>query len=169
MQTTVKLYSYAYSEAKTYVFAAMFIVGNILLPQLCHLVPQGGVTWLPIYFFTLVGSYKYGWKVGLLTALLSPVVNSLLCAMPPVSALPAVTIKSVFLALAAGYAASRSRSVSVLLLAAVVLSYQMAGTLAEWACTGSLHVAMQDFRIGLPGMFMQVFGGYLVIKFLIRK
>ncbi len=169
MQTTVKLYSYTYSEAKTYVAAAMFAVGNILLPQLCHLVPQGGVTWLPIYFFTLVGAYKYGWKVGLLTALLSPVVNSLLFAMPPVSALPAITLKSVFLALAAGYAASRSQSVSVLLLAAVVLTYQMAGALAEWGCAGSLYAAMQDFRIGLPGMFMQVFGGYLVIKHLIRK
>lgn len=62
MQNTVKLYTYGYSEAKTYLAAALFVLGNIALPQLFHLVPQGGITWLPIYFFTLIGAYKYGWK-----------------------------------------------------------------------------------------------------------
>ena len=50
--------------------AMLFILGNMVLPQLCHLIPQGGITWLPIYFFTLIGAYKYGWKVGLLTGVL---------------------------------------------------------------------------------------------------
>ena len=69
METTaVKLYSLDYRDAKTYLAAALFVAGNIVLPQICHLVPQGGLRWLPIYFFTLVGAYKYGWRVGLLTA-----------------------------------------------------------------------------------------------------
>jgi len=79
---TVKLYSLDYSNAKTYLMAALFIAGNMALPQLFHLIPQGGITWLPIYFFTLIGAYKFGWKVGLLTAVLSPVINSLLFGMP---------------------------------------------------------------------------------------
>ena len=79
---SIKLYSLNYNDSKTYIAAALFIVGNILLPQLCHLVPQGGMVMLPIYFFTLVGAYKYGWKVGLLTALLSPLCNHLLFGMP---------------------------------------------------------------------------------------
>ena len=83
METTaVKLYSTGYREAKTYLAAALFVAGNIVLPQICHLVPQGGLRWLPIYFFTLVGAYKYGWRVGLLTAVLSPAVNSALFGMP---------------------------------------------------------------------------------------
>lgn len=60
--TTVRLYSLDYSNLKTYFAAALFILGNLVLPQLCHLVPQGGVTLLPIYFFTLIAAYKYGWK-----------------------------------------------------------------------------------------------------------
>ena len=65
METTaVKLYSTGYREAKTYLAAALFVAGNIVLPQICHLVPQGGLRWLPIYFFTLVGAYKYGWRVA---------------------------------------------------------------------------------------------------------
>lgn len=82
METTVKLYSLNYSNVKTYLAASLFIVGNILFPRLFHLIPLGGLTWLPIYFFTLIGAYKYGWKVGLLTAILSPVINSLLFGMP---------------------------------------------------------------------------------------
>ncbi len=56
--TSVKFYSLNYSDIKTYLSASLFIVGNILFPQLFHLIPQGGITWLPIYFFTLIGAYK---------------------------------------------------------------------------------------------------------------
>ena len=59
MKTTVRLYDLGYAEVRTYLAAVLFIVGNVALPQLFHLIPQGGVTWLPIYFFTLVGAYKY--------------------------------------------------------------------------------------------------------------
>lgn len=170
MQTTsLKLYSLEYKEAKTYWTAALFVLGNIALPQLCHTVHLGGPTWLPIYFFTLVGAYKYGWRVGLLTAVVSPLVNSALFGMPLAAALPAILLKSVLLALAAGYAAARFRKASLWLLAAVVLAYQIVGTLGEWALVGDLFAAVQDFRVGLPGMLFQVAGGWVVVNFLIRK
>lgn len=169
MGTTVKLYSLPYSSAKTYLTASLFALGNIVLPQLFHLMPQGGVTWLPIYFFTLVGAYKYGWKTGLLVAVLSPLVNSALFGMPAVVALPAILLKSGLLALAAGYAASRFRKASLGLLVGVVLVYQVVGTLGEWAMTGDFRLAAQDFRIGVPGMLLQIFGGWLFINRVIRK
>ncbi len=162
--TTVKLYQWGYDEARTYLAASIFMLGNIVLPQLFHLVPQGGVTWLPIYFFTLVGSYKYGWRVGLLTAVLSPLVNSVLFGMPPAAALPAILMKSVLLAMTCGLVASRFRKVSIKLLVLVVLSYQIVGTLGEWAMKGDFLLAIQDFRIGIPGMLLQVFGGWVLIK-----
>ena len=52
--TTVKLYSLNYGNVRTYLAASLFIVGNILFPQFFHLIPQGGITWLPIYFFTVI-------------------------------------------------------------------------------------------------------------------
>ena len=63
METSVKLYSLKHSNVKTYLFALLFVAGNIALPQLCHLVPYGGPTLLPIYFFTLIAAYKYGFLV----------------------------------------------------------------------------------------------------------
>ena len=164
METTVKLYSLTYKEIKTYLFALLFVVGNIALPQICHLIPGGGLTWLPIYFFTLIAAYKYGLRVGLLTAILSPLINSVLFGMPPVALLPAILIKSTLLAGAAAYAAHRLGKISLLGIIAAVLAYQIAGTLIEWTIVKDFFTAVQDFRIGIPGMLIQIFGGYALLK-----
>lgn len=170
MQTTsIKLYALNFSQAKTYFAAALFILGNIALPQLCHLVPQGGMILLPIYFFTLIGAYKYGWKVGLLTAVLSPIINHLLFGMPAAAMLAPILVKSTILAVTAGYVAQNFQKTTITLLALVVFIYQIAGGMFEWAWTGSLAAALQDFRLGLAGMALQIFGGYAFIKYLIRK
>ena len=167
--TTVRLYSLGYGQAKTYWTAFLFVAGNVLLPQLCHLFPLGGVRWLPIYFFTLVGAYKYGWRVGLLTAVASPWLNSALFGMPAAAMLPVILLKSVLLAVAASLAARRAGRVTLPLLAGVVLFYQLFGSLGEWAWTGSAAAALQDIRIGLPGMLAQVFAGYAVLRYLLRN
>lgn len=164
MNTTVKLYNYNFSSIKTYLFTTLFVAGNIIAPQLAHFVPQGGFIFLPIYFFTLIAAYKYGLKVGLLTAILSPVINHLLFGMPPAAVLPAILIKSVLLAGAAAYLARRSNAVTLLNLVVAVLFYQVAGTLLEWALVRDFAVAVQDFRIGIPGMLLQIFGGFGLLK-----
>lgn len=164
MNATVKLYNYNFSSIKTYLFATLFVAGNIIAPQLAHFVPQGGFIFLPIYFFTLIAAYKYGLKVGLLTAILSPVINHLLFGMPPAAVLPAILIKSVLLAGAAAYLARRSNAVTLLNLVIAVLFYQVAGTLLEWALVRDFAVAVQDFRIGIPGMLLQIFGGFGLLK-----
>ena len=156
--------SLSYRDSRTYMMAALFVVGNIVLPQLCHLVPQGGLVWLPIYFFTLVAAYKFGLTAGLLTAIASPVVNSLLFGMPMVASLPIILIKSVLLAVAAAFIASRVRGVALWAVALAVVAYQGIGMLAEWGMTGSFTAALQDVRLGWPGILMQVFGGFAVMK-----
>ncbi len=168
METTVKLYSLNYGNVKTYLFALLFVAGNLILPQLAHLIPSGGLTLLPIYFFTLIAAYKYGFTVGLLTAVLSPVANHILFQMPPAAVLPAILVKSVLLAAVAAYAARRTGQVSLLALLGVVLAYQVAGTTFEWAWEGSWYVAVQDFRIGIPGMLIQWLGGFALLKVLAR-
>lgn len=165
----VQLYTLSLREAKSYLVAVAFVIGNILLPQFCHLFPQGGLIWLPIYFFTLVGAYKYGWQVGLFTAVASPIVNGLLFGMPAPAAMPVILIKSVLLAVAAGLMAQKTQRVTLLSLVAVVLAYQVLGGLAEWAIAGTILAPLQDFKLGLPGLLLQVVGGYLVIRYLLKR
>ncbi len=164
MATTVKLHTLNLSNAKTYLFATIFVIGNLLLPQLAHLIPNGGLILLPIYFFTLIAAYKYGIHVGLLTAVLSPLANSLLFGMPAMAVLPAIMIKSVILAVAAAMAAKHFGKVSFIGILLAILAYQLIGTAIEWGMVQNFTAAVQDFRIGLPGMLIQLVGGYLVLK-----
>lgn len=149
---------------RTYLFALLFVIGNLLLPQLTHFIPGGGLIFLPIYFFTLIGAYKFGLVVGLLTAVLSPVVNNLLFGMPPAFVLPAILIKSCLLALIAAMVAARFKKLSLLYLFFVVMAYQIIGSGAEWGLTGSSKAALQDFTTGIPGMLIQIFGGYFLLR-----
>ncbi len=164
MATTTKLYSLSLANKKTYLFATLFIVGNILFPQLAHMIPQGGLIFLPIYFFTLIAAYKYGIHVGLLTAILSPLINNLLFAMPPTVGLPAIIIKSAILAVAASLAAKHFGKVSIIAILLAILAYQVIGTGIEWILTKNFMLAIQDFRLGIPGMLIQLIGGFFVLK-----
>ena len=170
MNTSAKIYSLSFGNVKTYLFALLFVAGNSLLPQLCHLVPLVGPTLLPIYFFTLIAAYKFGLRVGLLTAILSPVINHLLFGMPAAAVLPAILIKSGLLALATAAVARYAKNkvwFGGLLIA--VLTYQVIGTGFEWALCGDFHLAAQDFRIGVPGMLLQWLGGYFILKAIANK
>ena len=151
-------------NVRTYLFAVLFVGGNMLLPQLCHLMPDGGKIFLPIYFFTLIASYKFGLKVGILTAVLSPLSNHLLFGMPPAGMLPVLLVKSTLLALVGAIVADRSQRVSLLHVAAVVVAYQVLGGIAEWLIASDLSAALQDFKIGFPGMLLQVVLGWVILK-----
>lgn len=80
---TTKFYSLDYTDVRTYLVSLLFVLGNMALPQLCHLIPQGGMMWLPIYFFTLIAAYKFGWRQACLPQcclrLLIPYFSVCLC------------------------------------------------------------------------------------------
>lgn len=154
---------YNFKSLRTYIAALIFIAGNIVVPQLCHLIPNGGLIFLPIYFFTLVGAFRCGWKVGLLTAVLSPLVNCAFFGMPPVASLPAILVKSITLALAVAVI-SKKMNFSILSVALAVLAYQLVGMIFEFFLDFNLIHALQDVRIGWPGILIQIVGGHFVIK-----
>lgn len=165
MQNTARIQSLSPADSRTYMLASLFVTGNIVLPYLCHMVPEGGKMFLPIFFFTLVGAYRYGLTVGLATAVLSPIANSLLTGSPAEGMLPPMLIQSVMLASAAAVAARYAQRMSLPLIAVVVLVCQMAGLAVEHAMIASDHSVMQAFVTAIPGMLLQIFGGsYLINK-----
>ncbi|MGL5546748.1 MAG: ECF transporter S component, partial [Tannerellaceae bacterium] len=93
----------------------------------------------------------------------------LLFGMPPMAVLPAILTKSVFLACSAAFAAHYFKRISIPILLLVVLTYQIFGTLVEWAMIGDFFKAVQDFRIGVPGMLIQILGGYCLINYLLKR
>lgn len=151
MQATLSHNGLTFDNARTYLFAALFAAGNIAMPQLCHLLPYGGPMWLPIYLFTLMAAYKFGWRTGLITAILSPVANHLLTGMPVAAALPMILLKSVALASIAGFAAWRYRRTPVAIVIAVMAWAAVAAAIHA-AITGSLAQACDATLLSLPGL-----------------
>ena len=164
METNVKLYALNYDEVKTYLWAALFVVCNLVLPQVFHLIPQGGIIFAPLSFVILAGAYKFGWKTGLLAAVASPLVNNLLTGQPAWGVLEVMTLKLVVLALVAGLAAQYFRKVSIPILVGVVLVSLLIGALGELILTGGIAATIADVTIGWPGLLLQVIGTWLIIK-----
>jgi hypothetical protein len=148
-----------------YLFTSLFVAGNIIFPWLVHTLPQGGLKFLPIYFFVLIGAYKFGWKVGLLTAVISPIANTLLTSMPPAALLPAILVKGAALAMIAAAVSFGTRKLSLFNVALCIVGYQIVGFAFESVYSG-IGPAASDLTIGWPGLLIQIFGGYLVLKLL---
>lgn len=140
------------SNLHTYLFAALFTAGNVVLPQLCHLVPQGGLIFQPIYLFTVVAACRWGWRVALLTALVSPLLNTFLFAMPSVAMLPVVLLKSVVLALGVSWSMAGKVRNPMMTACLFIVGAQLLGGLAEYALLSSATTLW----LCLPGVALQV-------------
>ena len=164
METSAKLYALNYAEAKTYFWAAIFVVCNMVLPQLFHLIPQGGIIFAPLSFVILAGAYKFGWKTGVLAAVLSPLVNHFVFGLPAWGVLQVMTLKLVVLALVAGLVAQHFKTVSLPLIIGVVLLSMAIGCVGEYLLTGGVETTIADITIGWPGLLLQIFGTWLILK-----
>ena len=154
----------AFNEVRTYFWAAVFILSNLVLPQVCHLIPQGGVMLAPLSFVIMAGAYQFGWKPALLAAVLSPLVNHYATGMPAWGVLQVMTIKLIVLALVAGLAAQYFRKATLPILAGVVIAAEVFGGLGELALTGGIAATIADFTIGWPGLLLQILGTYFICK-----
>ena len=152
MEYTSRATALTLDNWRTYLFATLFTAGNIALPQLCHLVPQGGLLFQPIYLFTLIAAYRWGWRVALLTALVSPLLNTLWFSMPSVAMLPVVLLKSVVLALGVSWAMTSQVRKPLLVAVLFIIGAQLLGAVAEWALLSSATTLW----LCLPGVALQV-------------
>ena len=140
------------SNLRTYLFVLLFTAGNVVLPQLCHLVPQGGLLFQPIYLFTIVAACRWGWRVALLTAFVSPLINTFLFAMPSVAMLPVVLLKSVVFALGVSWALMGKVRKPLLTAVLFIVGAQLLGALAEWLLLSSATTLW----FCLPGLALQI-------------
>lgn len=152
MEYTSRATALTLDNWRTYLFATLFTAGNIALPQLCHLVPQGGLLFQPIYLFTLIATCRWGWRVALLTALVSPLLNTLWFGMPSVAMLPVVLLKSVVLALGVSWAMTSKVSKPLWVAVLFIIGAQLLGGVAEWALLSSATTLW----LCLPGVALQV-------------
>lgn len=151
-------------QTKFYWITALFTVANVVLPMALHRFPMGGMMFLPIYFFTLIAGYRFGWKVGATTAIASALVSFSLTGMPPLVVLPFVLFKGFLLGVTAGLIAKVSKMPLILSLILIVGIYQLGGSVFEWLILRDMKLVLSDITIGYFGLAIQVFGGAAFIN-----
>ena len=73
-------------------------------------------------------------------------------------------IKSVLFAGSSALAARYAKKISLPAILVAILAYQVVGTAFEWVIERNFWIAIQDFRMGVPGMLIQWLGGYALLR-----
>lgn len=155
----------SFSDLKLYLFGALFIAGNVVLPSLFHRFGMAGQVFLPLYFFSLVGGLTYGWRCGLLTGMFSPLVSFWLSGMPPIVILPFVVLKSVVLGITGGFMATDRPSRFPILSAIIaIIVAQFVGTAALFLKFHTIKQSILDLVVGYPGLLLQAIGAPMIIR-----
>lgn len=157
------------SASKTCLWAALFVAGNLALPQLCHTVGMGGRALLPILFFTLIAAARYGWACGVITAVLSPLASSLIFGMPEGTMLAVLTIKSLVLASVIGLAVRKTGRFSLTIGLAGIAAYQLAGFVALGLIGGAWSAAWNDVVVSWPAVLLQLAAIGAILAFQRRR
>jgi len=153
----------SFRNIRTYILTALFVIGNIAFPYACHAIPNGGKMFLPIFFFTLIGTYKFGWKTGLLTALASPLANHFLYGMPASAMLLDVVAKSLIMVLAVTLVTSKMNKLSFISVTATVVLAQLLGSAFSFVLGNNLGHVYNSLQVSVPGLLVQVVIGYILL------
>lgn len=149
---------------KTYGFVGAFILANILLPQAFHAIPSGGKVFLPLFFFTLIASARLGWKVGLLTAVGSPILSSLLFGMPVLAVLPSLLVKGVILSAVVALLFKKTDRFKWSVLALAIVLSQAVGMWVDAIAFNSFNTALLTVKMSWPGLLAQLLLGGLILR-----
>ena len=156
------------NEANLYFFWFAFTIGNLLLPMVVHSIPNGGMIFLPLFFFTLVAAYSEGLLVGTLVAISSPLINYFLTGMPMLTMLPIVLFKSVFIAVAASMVSIHFKKINLIAIISLVVTMQVMGSALEYIISGNIERAISSLQLGIPGMIIMAFAGYALLRIIAK-
>jgi len=155
------------ADPSLYLASSLLVAGNVVLPVLVHRIPMGGPALMPILFFTLIAGWEFGLPAALFTATLSPLVSHGLTGMPQTPALTGIILSSAALGLAAVAISRLCRRTSLLFLALTVLVHQ--GLVVSAGCLAmGLGPSLRGLLLRVPGILLQVLGGWAVLKGLER-
>lgn len=159
-----------FTDVRSYVIAAVFILLDVLVPRLFHSFNLAGATYLPMHIFVLLASLLFGWRAGLIVGLLTPISSYAVSQMPAAAILPQVTVELAAYGLVAGILRERFNlkpvwsllgamvSGRIALFTAIAVIYLIKGIAISplsayatpWAAVWSA------IKLGIPGMLLQI-------------
>jgi hypothetical protein len=85
--------SLRFTDVRTYLIIAAFVVLSVLTPWLFHRFPTAGPTYLPMHFFVFVAALAGGWQAGAIVGLLTPFASYAVSGMPALTILPQIAVE----------------------------------------------------------------------------
>jgi len=92
-QPQPSLMALKYTDIRSYVLTAVFIMLAVFVPWVFHQFHLAGPTFLPMHIFVLIAGLLFGWRAGLIVGLFTPLVSYFISGMPVLSILPQVLIE----------------------------------------------------------------------------
>lgn len=92
----------ALSGVRAFTFQALLIVATVALPVLAHLSGVPVRFLLPMHWTVILAGLVYGWRAGILTGLLAPILSYFFSGFPLPNILPSMTIELLTYGLVAG-------------------------------------------------------------------
>src|SRR4030043_2441352 len=82
-----------YNDIRSYVLTAVFVTLAVSVPWIFHQFHLAGAPSLPMHIFVLIAGLLFGWRAGLITGLLTPLVSHFISGMPVLNVLPQILIE----------------------------------------------------------------------------
>jgi niacin transporter len=82
-----------YNDIRSYFLTALFVALAVFVPWVFHQFHLAGATFLPMHIFVLIAGLLFGWRAGLITGLLTPLVSYFISGMPVLNILPQIMIE----------------------------------------------------------------------------
>lgn len=142
-------------KASTYLWAAVFVAGNVILPQVFHSINLGGQAFLPIMLFTVIAAARFGTLPAILTAVLSPLVSMLITGMPSGEMMVSLMVRSLILAAAIGTWKQYKGGFSILSIIALVAGSHLAGLLVDGIAFFGFQASWSLLLMSWPGILIQ--------------
>ncbi len=155
-------------KSKPLIYAGFFIALGVLLPLPFHMIGIGGTIFLPMHIPVLLSGFDLGGFSGLMTGVLTPLINHLITGMPPLAPIPMAVIMMFELGaygLLAGVVFQKTSSIWGALISSMVGGRIVAG-LTVWVLILAFGFEQLDYPLafvggavftGLPGIALHLF------------
>lgn len=91
------------SGFRAYIFQISLIGAAVILPLIAHLSGAPVRFLLPMHWPVILAGLAYGWRAGLLTGILAPIVSYFLSGLPMPAILPSMTLELLTYGLVTGF------------------------------------------------------------------
>ncbi|MFH1366736.1 MAG: ECF transporter S component [Patescibacteria group bacterium] len=142
---------------KQIMFIVIFTALSVALPWFCHQFNLAGPIFLPMHFFVLMAGLLFGWRVGLITGLLTPLASYAFSGMPIVAILPVIILEVMAYGFFAGWLREKKMDLWLTLILALVFGKTVL-FFSAWIFmpVNPANYLFTAVKTGLPGILIQL-------------